>query len=404
MVLKKGTICVIDKVTDECTGCNACYSKCPMDAIAMEQDPEGFLRPMIDMKICTQCGLCKEVCPALVQCSILDTRPPQVFAAWSRDEEQRINSTSGGIFSELAKQILENSGHVVGACYKADHTAEHTYISDVVDLPKLRQSKYLQSEMVHTYREVETLLKIDDSVLFCGTPCHVAGLLNYLGKEYKKLIVCDFICRGVPSPMIYKMYLADLEKEYGASIESIQFKNKNIGWNQFCTFIRFKNGKTYQKDRYEDAYMFGYLITNLYLRPSCYQCKFKELPRVSDITLGDFWGIGNTRPHLDQNKGTSVVFLNTERGREFFIDTQQKFVSEECTFEEALGGNPHILHSVAKSKNRKKFFLELRQSGSFVKVMQKYQKTETSSGIRKFVARFWKILHRRLRLLWKTQI
>ena len=387
---------MIDKVIGECTGCNACYSKCPVDAIRMEADVEGFLRPVIDMEICTGCELCEKVCPALVPCKILDTRPPQVFAAWSRDEEMRINSTSGGVFSELAKQILKNGGHVVGARYKPDHTVEHYCISDVKDLPLLRQSKYLQSEMGHTYREVKALMKTGDPVLFCGTPCQAAGLLSYMGKEYENLTVCDFICRGVTSPMVYKMYLADLEKEDSAPVETIHFKNKNIGWNQFCTFIRFTNGKIYQKDRYQDTYMYGYLVPGFYLRPCCYECKFKVIPRVADISLGDFWGIGNTRPHLDKNKGTSIVFINTEKGRELFFAAQQNLVSEECRLEEALGGNPHILHSAAKSKNRKRFFAKLRQTGSFVEVMQIYQKKGTSAtGVRKLVARIRRVFRRR---------
>lgn len=379
---------MIDKVKDECTGCNACYSSCPVAAITMASDCEGFLRPVIDMEICTLCELCEKACPVLSPCRILNTKKPLIYAAWSRDDELRLNSTSGGVFSELAKLILENNGHVVGARYKTDHTVEHFCINKEKDLPLLRQSKYLQSEMGHTYRDIEGLLKTGDSVLFCGTPCQAAGLLCYLDREYENLTVCDFICRGVASPMVYKMYLADLEKEFGAPVETIQFKNKNVGWNQFCTFIRFTNGMTYQKDRNQDAYMYGYLRSNFYLRPCCFKCKFKETIRISDISLGDFWGIAKTRPHLDQNKGTSVVFTNTIKGADLFTAAQYRLVFEECTFEEAIDGNTHILHSADKPKYRNKFYLELRQSGSFIKVMQKYQNNCNSvSRFRKLVVR-----------------
>ena len=373
---------MIDKVKDECTGCNACYSKCPVAAIRMQPDREGFLRPVIDMEICIRCEQCEAVCPALVPCKILPTRPPRVFAAWTRNEELRINSTSGGVFSELANHILENGGHVVAARYKPDHSVEHVRIDESKDLPLLRQSKYVQSEMGHTDREIKALLETGDPVLFCGAPCQAAGLLSYLGRAPENLTVCDFICCGVTSPLVYQMYLADLEKQHGAEIETVHFKNKNVGWNQFCTFIRFKNGKTYQKDREQDPYMYGYLTSNLYHRPCCYACKFKEVPGISDISLGDFWGIGRTRPHLDQNKGTSLVLLNTEKGARLFAAIQNRLVAEECRLDEALGGNPRIYKSVAKPENRGSFFDRLLSSGSFLDTMRKFRKSGIRAAIR----------------------
>lgn len=376
---------MIDKVQDDCTGCGACCVKCPVSAIQMKPDREGFLRPVINMNVCIKCEQCETVCPALVPCKVLPTRPPQVFAAWTRDEELRINSTSGGVFSELAMYILENGGHVVGARYKHDHSVEHVCIGDVKDLPLLRQSKYVQSETGCSYREVKDLVETGVPVLFCGTPCHAAGLLNYLGGEHDNLTVCDFICCGVTSPRVYQMYLADLEKQHGASIETIQFKNKNMGWNQFCTFIRFTNGKTYQKDRYQDPYMYGYLTSNLYHRPSCYACKFKSIPGISDVTLGDFWGIGNTRPHLDQNKGTSLVLLNTKKGQRLFSLIKDRLVVEECRLDEALGGNPRIYRSVTKPKNRGKFFGRLLSSGSFLGTMQEFRKPGVWAAVREKV-------------------
>ncbi len=374
---------MIDKVQDDCTGCGACYSICPVDAISMVSDAEGFLQPSIDTSICTQCGLCAKKCPALGELEILNSRDPQVFAAWCKDEGQRINSSSGGVFSELAKQVLNKGGHVVGARYNSDYTVEHVCISNTEELHLLRQSKYLQSEIGHIFRDIKRLLKTNAPVLFCGTPCQAAGLLSYLGKVYKNLTVCDFVCHGVPSPMVYKMYLADLEIEYQAPVESIQFRNKNSGWKKFCTFIVFENGKTYQRDLYQDTYMYGFL-KNLYLRPCCYKCKFKKIPRVADITLGDFWGIGDTRPHIDQDKGTSLVFINTSKGREDFAAASKGLISEECTLDEAINGNPCILTSVAKPKKRQQFFQRLRRAKSFFEVIRKYQNPgKVSSRIKK---------------------
>lgn len=365
---------MIDKVTNDCTGCNACYSACPVNAIKMEPDAEGFERPVIDWNICTRCNICEEVCPALTPYTNVNAGEPRVVAAWTKDAALRLNSTSGGVFSELAKKVIAGGGVVAGAKYTEDHAVEHCVINKEQDLPLLRQSKYLQSEMQHTYRVIEARLNAGFSVLFCGTPCHAAGLQMYLGKEYDNLIVCDFICRGVISPMVYKMYLRDLEMEYGATVDTIQFKNKSVGWNQFCTYIRFENGATYCKNRYDDSYMRGYLFYNLYLRPCCYECKFKMIPRIADISLGDFWGIGNMRPHLDENKGTSVVLLNTQKGRSLFEVVKERLISEECTFAEALAGNQHILHSAKRPESRERFFIELKREASFLRVMKFYRK------------------------------
>jgi len=371
---------MIDKVQDKCTACGACYSICPVNSIHMNPDDEGFLRPVIDMHTCTECNLCEKVCPVLGSRVSLNTDSPMVFAAWSHNNKIRMNSTSGGVFSELAQQIISNGGHVVGARYKSDFTVEHVFISNMNELKNIRQSKYVQSDMQHICRDIKTLLTTGNSVLFCGTPCQASGLLCYLGRTHENLYVCDFICRGVTSPMVYKMYLEDLEKKFCSPIETIQFKNKNIGWNQFCTLINFKNGVSYQKDRYQDSYMYGYLNLNLYLRRCCYECDFKGLPRSADISLGDFWGIGKTRPHLDANKGTSLVMLNTEKGRELFLSCGKNLVTEECTIKEALAGNSAILQSAPKSKYRKEFFIKLRKSKSFIMLIDTYRNKRNSTA------------------------
>jgi len=364
---------MIDKVTDACTGCNACYSICPVDAIQMLPDEEGFLRPIIDYKICTECNACERVCPALVPCNVLNTVEPTVMAAWSKDKTLRINSTSGGVFSELAKTILEQNGYVFGARYRKDFTVEHAWIDSIKDLPLLRQSKYMQSDMGHIFREVKRLLKTGKPLLFCGAPCHVAGLLNFLKNAPDNLIVCDYICRGTMSPMVFKKYLSDLEKEYGSKAKKLQFKNKDIGWNQFCTRIDFENDEVYLKDRFDDAYMRGYLKYNLYIRPSCYNCQFKTIPRISDISLGDFWGIGNTRPDLDQNKGTSVVFLNTEKAKTIFDQSSQNMNTTQCTLKETINGNGCVYNNIRRPVARNYFFKNLSSIG-FLKAIKKYNR------------------------------
>lgn len=343
-----------------CTGCNACYNICPKNAISMSPDSEGFVYPIVNEKQCVQCGLCQKTCPPLNNYKNEDNfKNPEVYAAWSLDEDIRRNSTSGGIFSELAREVLENNGCVVGARYTENHMVEHCMINTVEDLEKLRQSKYSQSDIGLVYREIRRCLIDGKKVLFCGTPCHCAGLTSYLQRKYDNLIVCDFICRGINSPKTYTKYLEMLEKKYKSKIEKVIFKNKTYGWNQFATLIKFKNGEQYLQDRNHDLFMKGYIKHNFYMRLSCHECKFKTMPRVSDITLGDFWGIGQTRPHLDEDKGTSVVFINSTKGRNIFDSIKKNIFFEQCAFEEAKNGNPYILNPVSKNPNRAKFLKDL---------------------------------------------
>lgn len=384
----------IEHVADACTGCHACSLVCPVNAISMREDPEGFIRPVIDKKACTQCSICVDVCPAVEYDNILDTDTPEVYAAWSLNEETRTMSTSGGVFSELAGEILRKGGVVAGARYRENFTAEHVIVDRVEDLPQIRQSKYFESSLGDIFQKIKSYLDTAVPVLFCGTPCQAAGLLNYLKEPNEHLVVCDFICRGIPSPMVFKAYVKDLEEHYRSKAQRVQFKNKNIGWNQFCTFIQFENGQTYHQDRYHDMFMYGYLMRNLYMRPCCYECQFKGLPRISDITLGDFWGIGQTRPHLDHNRGTSVVLLNTEKGKDLFGSIKSSIATEKCTIEEAIAGNANILDSVKKPDCRERFFEELKTT-SFLKLMERYDRKNSPGkfwGLRLFIKRAYRLM------------
>lgn len=352
---------MIDKIEKTlCTGCNSCYNACPQDTITMIKDQEGFWYPKVEGKKCTKCGICISSCPSLNEYTAENnTKSPQVFAAWSKDEQNRFYSTSGGIFTELAKVILQQGGYVIGAQYSNKFLVEHAAIDKISDIPKLRQSKYLQSDIGDVYKQALELLELGKTVMFCGTPCQNAGLSVFLGRDYNNLIKCDFICRGVISPMVFRKYLDMLEKRYDQPIKKVTFKNKSRGWNGFCTLIEFEDGKQYIEDRNNDLYMVGYLKYNLYMRPSCHECKYKKIPRVSDITLGDFWGIGNTRPHLDENKGTSVVLLNSDKGKDLFAKIEKEIIFEGCTLDEALRGNPCLLKSAPIGKHREMFFKHL---------------------------------------------
>lgn len=374
-----------------CNGCAACYNICPIDAITMKSDFEGFEYPIIDDEKCINCSLCENVCPVINKYKReMSFQKPKVFAAWSNDKEIRLNSTTGGIFSELAKLILNDGGIVVGAKYNDENEIEHYAIGNIQELYKLRQSKYVQSSIGFIYRKIKQNLASGKKVLFCGTPCHNAALSNFLNKKYDNLILCDFICRGVNSPKVYRKYLDMLEKKYNSKIVTVHFKNKTFGWNRFSTKIEFNNSTYYIKDRYNDLFMVGYIEKNLYMRPSCHNCCYKGLPRVSDITLADFWGISNTRPNLDQDKGTSAVLLNTQKGLNLFQQFDKQVFKEECTIEEVISGNPYINLTPTKSTERSQFFNDLDRL-PFDKLMKKYGSDKL---IIKYIKRFLKHLYR----------
>ena len=349
---------MIDKVIkkSECCGCFGCLNSCPKNCIQMKDDNEGFWYPEVDYYRCIKCNLCIKNCPALnIHNKNEDVlKEAEVIAAYSKDEVLRLDSTSGGIFSEIAKYFIKEKGIVYGAIYNQEHLVEHYRGTTVEDIDKLRQSKYLQSNIGDIYRKVKEDLINKKKVLFVGTPCHIAALNNYLSKNYDNLTTIDFLCRGINSPEAYKQYLKNLEKKYFSKIKRVIFKNKTYGWHRFSTKIIFENGQEYIQDRYTDSYMRGYLEGNLFMRPSCHECRYKSLPRYADITLGDFWGIEKVRPDLDQDKGTSIFMLNTEKGKKVFESIEERIVFEKMKINDIYLGNTALTQRVLLTKKQQK--------------------------------------------------
>lgn len=342
---------------EECTGCGACCNICSMRCIEMVADEKGFLYPHIDIQKCNGCGLCETVCPSINRPYMADnSERPETWAAWSLNEEIRFESTSGGVFSELALYILENNGVVCGARYNDKHMVEHCIITDKESLPLIRQSKYIQSDTKQVYIEVKKYLLQNKEVLFCGTPCECAALINFLDKKYANLLCVDFVCRGANSPKVFTLFLEKLEKEYGAQVQRVWFKNKKLGWRKFSTRIEFETGKLYSKDRYSDAFIRGYIEANLYMRESCEQCKYKIMPRIADITLGDFWGIKSVDMEADTDKGTSLVMLNSNKGNDYFQKIKNRLFAKKRSFEEACAGNKCIYSSPVFNSKCKEFW------------------------------------------------
>ena len=345
----------------DCCGCNVCGDICGKHAISFVTDKEGFWYPQVNKELCVDCGLCDKVCPIQNKANHVGRyAEPTVFAAYTKDEAIRLDSTSGGIHSMLALKMYKKNAYVGGAVYNPDHTVSQIVDKNPARLPEIRSSKYLQSNAEGVYKEIRSLLIKGESVFFCGCPCQIHALYNFLGKEYENLVTCDFICRGVNSPKVFLKHMEMLERQFGARASEIKFKNKKWGWHNFSLRVNFENGKEYCKDRWHDLFFIGYLQANLLTRPSCYDCHFKGFPQKADITLADFWGIENVDRSMDQDKGTSLVMINSDKGKALFDAIKDNIQWKKFTMEDARKGNGAMDASVKQLKpNRAEFYKAL---------------------------------------------
>ena len=351
------------KEKKNCCGCNACYDICPKNAITLSTDIEGFWYPRVDIDKCINCGLCERTCPQLHIGALKknDFEYPVCFAAIHKNIEVRFGSTTGGLFSALAEQMYREGGYVGGAIYNKDFSVSHFISNNPADLALLRQSKYSQSQTCGIYKEVKRLLMAGEKVLICGTPCQMAALRRFLNKDYENLIIVDFICKSITSPKFYAKYLDYWERKVGSQLVSFKFKDKELGWRSLVKRFDFKNGKTmYSRAQDNDLFSMAY-HGNIVSRPSCYFCQFKGFPRMSDITIADFWGVEKYAylKDIDDNAGTSAVMCNSSKGLTFYKQLKN-ITSLETTIEKILPGNPALLHEQKMSvMNRDTFFHDL---------------------------------------------
>lgn len=350
-----------------CYGCSACVNKCPKACISMVEDNEGFLYPQVDLESCTDCGLCEKVCP--INNNFFLNHTPDVYACKNKNEKIRLGSTSGGSFTALAEYVLNNNGVVFGAMFDENFNVIHGHVENKEDMDKLRRSKYSQSLLGNIYKTAEEYLKQGRDVLFSGTPCQIGGLKSYLQKEYDNLIAVDLICHGVPSPKVYREYIALLKDKYQEKITNVNFRDKNRGWKSFSFSIFFERN-IYSQGKKDDLFLRGFLAC-YFLRPSCHTCGFKGRYRGSDITIADYWGIHTKFPEYDDDLGVALVIVNSERGNKVWGQISPKMDVLQSELEHAAKYNLSYSSPVPSHPKREQFFADL-DIMDFQKVIEKY--------------------------------
>lgn len=372
------------KEKEECCGCSACVQKCPKQCISLHEDTEGFWYPIVNVKSCINCGLCEKVCP------LLDHKekiyPQKVLAVKNPREDVRTASSSGGVFLPLAREIINQGGVVFGAVFDECWEVHHVYAEKIEDVYPMMGSKYLQSRIDNTYKEAEQFLKHGRKVLYVGSPCQITGLRTFLqNKEYPNLLAVDFLCHGVPSPGVWRKYLAETYSGYSAGIKSrrqatagkntvllsslnakspigdIKFRDKvESGWKKYRFVIHTKSASKANRNsvlssdiHYNNPFMRGFL-SDIYLRPSCYECKCKNGVSHSDLTIGDYWAARTVDQEFDDDKGISLVLVNTDKGHDYL--KRLHMVVLPTTLEKAKLYNGGFSEYVHKHSNRGRFF------------------------------------------------
>lgn len=365
-----------------CSGCGACSQKCPKQCIKMVADEEGFFYPQVNQSACIDCGLCANICHELHPFE--KKTPLQVYAAINKNNDIRIKSSSGGIFSLLAENVINrDNGVVFGAKFDANWQVIIDYSETTEGLELFRGSKYVQAQVGTSYIDAERFLKEGRIVLFSGTPCQIAGLHHFLRRKYDNLLTVDVVCHGVPSPKVWDRYLCEITDNLKNTIQRIEFRDKENGWKRFSLAIDYvKQGEYVHESSWHKAnsYMQAFL-KNMILRPSCYACKAKYGRSGSDITIADFWGIQQINPGMDDDKGTGLVMINTEKGAKM-IDFSQILFHEE-KYDDALKYNPAIEKSVVAHPNRNLFFRKLDKSKSVVRLIEKQLRPSLARRIKR---------------------
>lgn len=357
---------VINENMEQCYNCAACIQVCPRQAVSMKKNERGFWKPEIEEAKCIDCGLCRKVCPLNADMTACKhtLQEQKVRGVKRLDIDKRGESQSGGAFSVIAEYILQMSGVVYGAALDDGLDCRYRRIDSAEELWRLKGSKYVQAEVGEVYQSVREDLKNKRKVLFGGTACAVLGLRQFLGEEAKNLITCDLVCHGVASPDVYRDYRKYQEERHGEKIVGFNFRDKKFGWHSHVETFTFESGKEDADILYRNLY-YGHMC----MRESCYHCPFADMSRVSDITVGDFWGIEKTHPKWDDNLGISLFITNTPKGEKVFQAVSGQLEYIESSSQECM--QPHLAYPVKKPDGVNLFWEEYRD-GSFYYILKKY--------------------------------
>lgn len=333
----------------ECTGCGACVSICPRKAITMQPDEEGFLYPVVDQALCISCDLCEKHCPVGHEHPEKDVK---MLGAQHKDGEVRRQSSSGGVFTALARNMIEKGGAVFGAVFDDNLRVEHIGAIDEAEFSAMRGSKYVQSDLYSVFDDVKAYLAEGRKVLFTGTPCQIAGLNSFLGSRSNGLLTVEVACHGVPGPGLWERYLDCLSRKYKGRITEVTFRDKSRSWVHYEFAVANEAGR-FARPYMDDPYM-ALFVQNMTLRPSCYSCTARGGRSGSDITLADMWTVSRLAGQMDDDKGTSLVVANTKAGQEALRELR----GIEVPFDAASCGNDGFAGRVEVPQRREEFFAE----------------------------------------------
>lgn len=352
---------------NDCFGCSACRNVCPHDAISMQSDIYGFMTPMVDAHKCVNCGLCDKVCPALKQHK--GNLPLNSFAAYVKAKDNGDLSSSGGVFLVIAKTIISEDGSVFAASFDDTLHLHHHSAETSRELKEMCGSKYVQSDIGETYKEAKKSLQSGRKILFVGTPCQVSALRNFLQHDYKNLYTIDLVCHGVPSPGVFEGYIQYVEKLRGRKVSDFTARDNREGWdNRFRSTIRFKDGKEEYNSMLSNLWN-RVFFSEMAIRQCCDHCPFATMQRQGDLTLGDFWGIERINSTFFNREGTSLVLVNTEKGKALFDS-----INDTITFHGAATveeEHPTLFHPVQQNDRRDVFMDDYSQKG-FGFISKKY--------------------------------
>lgn len=344
----------IQNTAHNCVGCRSCELVCPKRCIILKTNPEGFLYPVINEKECIGCGKCNRHCPVSYK-NIVFNEPVKIVGAINKNKESILQSASGGVSYVIASYILQNKGVVFGCAYDENLLVKHIVVTNIKDLWKIQSSKYVQSDMRECYKKCKEYLQSGRYVLFTGTPCQIAGLYAYLGTVYTEtLFTIDLICHGVPSPILFSKYIQYLEKKIHGKIIYYNFRYKGKkGWGTYY-YYSSKNKKRTGSLEF-DKYGLHFLAGDCY-RESCYKCRYAKIERISDMTVGDFWGIEKIRPDIDTKNGVSIVLVNSKKGSYLLDKIKDKCVIFETDRKKSILKQKNLKEPTSRPKNRNYFY------------------------------------------------